>query len=360
MFILNSDITVEGVRDEKPFKFRWSGVNEVRVKRSLHDFSDSCVIKLPSISRVYRKNGGADNGKGVTADLFRAGDGVRVLLGYNGDMRVEFEGFIKTMGLGMPLVIECEGYVRQLRLNIHLDGHLDSVTAKELLLMAVGKMDIKKKKIAEPLTDIDVVCPIDMEMADLKFTNADGVSCLNKLKELSAGVLTIFFIDAKTLWCGLTYTPYTNNNDPFGLGDVKYRLGYNCIKDNGLRERVPVEEVQVMINSVLPTGQKIETKSQANYAKRKEKHVINNVTSQHTLTSFADEKQLQMNYTGYEGNINAFLQPFCGPGYQALIKDNRYPDKDGVYMVESTDVHFSVGGGRRNVEIGPMIGFRSR
>ncbi len=361
MFAFCTDITVERTRPDKSvYRFRFSGVNEVRVKRSLHDFTDTCIIRIPSIGRIYRKNGGADATLSAMANAFSEGDKLTVLLGYNGDVRMEFEGFLKLKGLGMPLELICEGYVRQMRLNIHINGPLESTTAKELLLMATGQMDIDKKKIASPLTDIKVVCNVDMSITDLQLINADGVAICNKIKELSLGTLAVFFIEPKVLWCGLTYTPYAAGNDPFDTGNVNYRLGYNCLKDNNLKVRVPVEEVQVLVNHVTATGQKVETKSQAEHAKRKEKHYLKNVPSKTTATSFANEKQYQANYSGYEGSLTGFLQPYCLPGYKANIADSRYPERNGVYMIDGVDVVFGMSGARRNVEIGPQIGFKTK
>ncbi len=351
MFILGSYIRIGN--------FTFTGVHDVKIKRSLQSINDTCTITIPSISRFFKRVGGESDGKQMTASEFKAGDQVLVCLGYNGDLRTEFAGFVRTLGLGMPLVIECEGYARQLRLNINLSGHLNSVTAKDLLLMAVGQLDIKKKKIA-PLTDIQVVCPADFTMVNLQLTNANGINIVDKIRQLSGRCLTIFFINPTTLWCGLTYTPYNNDSDPFGIGRVDYRLGYNCIKDNSLRERVPVEDVQVLINTVLPTGQKIETKSEAQYAARKPKLVLNNVPSATSLKDFAQELQLKANYSGYEGAVNGFLQPYCAPGYKANIMDTRYPEKDAIYMVESTTVTFGAKGAKRQVSIGPRLGFKTK
>ena len=148
------------------------------------------------------------------------------------------------------------------------------------------------------------------------------------------------------------------NTDPFGLGSVGYRLGYNVVKDNDLKERTTEgEPVQVILNGMLATGQKVTTASQTKHQGRKVKSLLNNIGDSATLQAIANEKQYQMNYAGYEGKINAFLQPYCAPGWKANIVDDRYPERNGVYMVEDTDVVFGQKGARIKVGIGPKIGF---
>lgn len=357
MFVLNSDITIG--------KFRFSGVKEVHVKKSLHSLGDSAVIRIPSRCRVMRKDGKTDPGIITTANLFKdeMKDGkpvsipVIIKLGYNGELRTEFEGFVFRRNAGMPLEIECEGYARQLRLNNNLSGFVKDSSAKELLEMACGIRDVKGKKLAQPKTDITVVCQDDVPMKNIKLIACNGMQIVDEVKKISQGTLAVFFISPKVLWCGFTYTPYVDKKDPFGNGRVKYRLGYNCIKDNGLKERIVTEPVQVIFGTTVASGQVVETASEATYAVKKDKTVFNNVQDRNWMLKMANEKQYKLNYTGYEGHLTGFLNPFAQPGYMATIVDATYPERTGDYMVESTEVRFGTSGARRTVEIGPLIGF---
>ena len=136
---------------------------------------------------------------------------------------------------------------------------------------------------------------------------------------------------------------------------MNLRLGYNVIKDNGLKERIVDDPVFVSINGVMATGEQLQTASEVKSEERKEKHVLNVVPDLATMKKFANERANQLNYPGYEGYINAFLQPFCLPGYSANIVDARYPERNGLYLIESTEVSFGVNGARRKIGIGPKI-----
>jgi hypothetical protein len=178
---------------------------------------------------------------------------------------------------------------------------------------------------------------------------------IDHLKRISEGAQAFFFLYPSTLWVGITYTPTIDGESVFGLPEVGYRIGYNCKRDNGLKERVPAERVQVIINGQMVSGDAARTKSKDDTAKRKVKYFMNNVPDAEVLKIFAQEKAHQMNYSGYEGFVEGFLQPFCLPGYTANIVDANYPERTGKYLIESTEVTFGVGGARRKVGIGPKL-----
>ncbi len=342
MFVPNSDITIGS--------FRFSGVNNLQIKRSMHSICDTATITLPARSKIIK---GLSSSPAIvsTGDLFQDGDPVTMLLGYNGDLREEFKGFVRRRNLGIPMVIECEGYVRVLRQDIDVTAFYKEAKMSDLL-------NLLTKDKSGKSTGISIVVKNDIPLHNIKLTHANGETIIQEIKKVTLGVINIFFINPTTLWAGLVYTPISEKKDPFVLGKVNLELGWNVVKDNSLKERVVEgEPVQVLIGSVMPTGAKVQTSSEAKYAKRKEQAYANNIREKAALQMMATEMQYQKNYTGYEGNITAFLQPYCLPGYTAFIKDSRYPEKDGDYIIESTEVQFGVRGARRKIEIGPLIGF---
>jgi hypothetical protein len=284
----------------------------------------------------------------VTTGLqFNEGDAVHINLGYNGDVNSEFTGFVKRVDMNMTLTVECEGFGRQLRLNCDFNEHYTNTSAAKLLALAVQD------------TDITVQCPVDFPIANILLQHANGAQICDYIKEASDHVLTIFFISPKVLWCGLTYNAYAAKNDIFALGTVNYRPGFNCIKDNSLKVRIPSEPVQIIMKGKLANGTFVSTASKNKAAANRVKTLMNHVPDSNTLGLFAQEKEYQHNYTGFEGKINGFLQPYATPGMKAYITDSRYPALTGTYLIEETDVTFGVRGARRVVTIGPQVGFAS-
>lgn len=345
-FVLDSEITITTAAGKV---FQFSGVNNVVIHRSIHTLNQSATLTLPSVC-VLMRNGQAVSERLSTAAQFGDGDAITILLGYNGDLKEEFRGFVKRRQKGMPLEVECEGYVRKLRLGVSITKNFNNkkTSAKELLELACKGTGIK------------VQCDVDIPLTGITLIKADGVRIVDYIKKACEGIVTIFFIEPDVLWCGLVYGAYataTGAGKVFGLPMVKYRPGLNCLDDNSLRERVPNEPVQVILQGKYATGEQVFTKSKANNAKSHMKSLNTHVPDAKVLTSIAQEKEYMNNYTGLEGKINGFLQPFALPGYDAQISHRLYPELEGIYVIEGTTVTFGVNGARRVCEIGPRVGF---
>jgi hypothetical protein len=341
MFVLSSDVTIGN--------FRFSGVNEVEIKRSLHSIADTAIIKIPSIARII-KNGKTTGGSIITGKQFSDGDPVTIKLGYNGNLQTEFSGFVKRRNLDMPLEVTCEGYSWLLRRN-NISQFWPSVTIKDLLKAAVSGIDGGYA--------INVICDVDFELSNVGINNGSGFDIVNDISKFTDGSLSCFFIQPDTLWCGLVNSPYANGNDVFNAGIVNYRLGYNVVKDNNLKERLTEDDpVEVTYSKRLSNGDKIlQTSDVIKTVARAHSKIRNHINDASTLKQLANEKAYQLNYSGYEGSISAFLQPFATPGCQAYITDDRYPERNGTYIIEGTEVHFGINGARRIVEIGLKTGF---
>ena len=343
MFVLNSDISIGG--------FRFKGVHDVRIEQSLNSVVNTAVITIPSIAKII-KNGNRSPQTVITGSKFNDGDPVSIDLGYNEELRMEFKGFVNKRDLGMPLRVSCEGYSWLLRRN-KVNISKQSVTIADYLKAAIAGIDTKYP--------INIQCTVDYTLNNVQ-VNGTGLDAINSLYKYTDGTISCFFIQPDILWCGLIYTAYANGNDILNNGEVKYRLGYNVLKDNSLKQRsVADDPVEVRYNKKLSAGTKLTQASDAfKKFSRTHSRILNQIREAAALKSLANEKAYKMNYTGYEGAVHTFLQPFCAPGWKAGIQDSRYPLQDGTYLVESVTTHFGVNGAKRIVEIGPQIGFANK
>lgn len=347
-FILNSDIKI-GIPGVNEFKF--SGVHEIIVRRSIHSYIDTAVIKLPSISKIKYKNKETTDTI-TTGEIWKDGDPVSISVGYDEGMREEFRGFIKRKNLTIPLEIECEGYSWLLRKN-NINGSWKTITVKKMLELAVSNLP----KVGNNTPAIKVVCDNNTELTNFYAFNYTGADIINSILQNTDNNLAIFFIEPDVLWCGLLYTPYQEGKKVLGLAQVKYRLGYNLVKENTLKERTPLDNpINVHYVKKKATGERISAATGIEKEIRKYKKFLNRIADSKQLKALATEKKLRENYTGYEGRIQGFLQPFALPGYTAYLVDDRYPKKNGIYFIESTEVIFGSKGARRIIEIGPKVG----
>lgn len=341
MFILSSDITIGN--------FRFSGVNSVQVKRSIYSIADTAIITLPSIAKTVL-NGKVNETGIVTGKQFSDGDPVTIKLGYNGDLQTEFKGFVKQRNLNMPLEVVCEGYSWLLRKNAG-QTFWKSITVKELLKAAVSKAGAAGK--------ITVRCEVDYELRNINTGAETAFDLINNISKYTDNSLTCFFIEPDVLWCGLVYTAAANGEDILEGGTVSYRLGYNVVKDNYLKERFTEDDpVQVRFSKKLANGDKgSQTSDVFKKINRTRNKILNHIKDAVVLKQLANEKAYKTNYSGYEGYLKAFLQPFAWPGFKAYVEDSRYPERNGTYLIEGTEVLFGIHGARRIVEVGPKIGF---
>jgi hypothetical protein len=340
MFVPQSDITIGS--------FRFSGVKSVVITRSIHSLIETATITIPSVSRIS-KNGKVSSQTVITGKQFSEGDPVTIKIGYNGDLRTEFTGFVKSIGLNMPLEVVCEGYGWLLKRNT-INKFYVNISLKDLLQDIVSGVD--------PTYTIAVQCNEDMTISNLA-VNGSGISAVNKLLLSADNNLSCFFISPGVLWCGLAYSAYAFGNDVFNKGSINCRLGYNIPKENSLDIRslsndpVTVSYYKKQSDGTILTGTSNDRKSNA----RQYSRTLNNIATEDALERLAVERAYKQNYSGYEGRITTFLQPFAEPGYQAYVTDDRYPERNGDYIVEDTQTIFGLHGARRHLTLGPQTGF---
>ena len=339
MFVLNSDITIG--------KFRFSGVHDVRITTGIHSIVSLAYIQLPAVSRII-KNGKAVDGSVVTADQFAEGDAVTVKLGYNGDLRTEFMGYVKYTDLNKPLTIICEGGSWLMRRNkINLSER--SVSVKQLLQKAVAG------------TGLNVVCDIDVLLNNLQL-NGTGVDMINAIHQYTDHSLTIFFSKPDTLYCGNLRTKASGNNDVLQLGKVQYRSGFNIFSNNNLKRRTTKDDPVAITYSKKEDSGNVLTATSAAFknAVRKHSKLLNQVKEATALKLLAEEKAYKYNYQGFEGSVQTFLVPYVQPGCLASLTDNTLKLKEQTYLAEAVTTHFGVHGARRTVDLGPLMGFANQ
>ncbi|MFS2189812.1 hypothetical protein ACCC92_24260 [Mucilaginibacter sp. Mucisp84] len=308
------------------------GVNNVAIKRSVKDMIDTAIIKIPGIGRVTGKDT-LPASSIETSKLFQEGDKVSILLGYNNDNRNEFQGFVRRVTPSIPVTIECEGYAWQLRRKRVLKSW-KSVTLKEFLKELVSDTDIKLSPFIP-----------DMSLTNLTVNHANALKTLEYIKDKLH--LAVYF-QFDTLYVGL--------EEGVPGSRVKYRLGYNTIRDDQLKYRL-ASDTKVLVRLVTGKGKKakralIEVGDKDGSLIEK---TITNVTSDADLKRIANDLLTQAKYTGYEGSITGFLQPYCQPCDTAGIIDRMYNERGGNYFAEGVEVDFGTNGAQRKVHIGRSL-----
>ena len=326
-FTLNSIITIG--------KYRFKGVHDVHIKKSIHSVNETCNIKIPTTARL-RRFGQLDLQSIEVAKVFAEGDKVTVELGYNGKYNVEFVGFVRRIDLTTPCIIECEGFVYQLRNKIQPKSFVNT----------------DYKEIVKYIIDgTDIVLSDDMKNQSLvvdKFTVKEDTAA-ETLMQLNKHLFNALIINfhGNVLYMGADYLQVKQT--------VKYKIGWNTIKDSDLRLREPGKyTVNIKLSGVLGDGSKnvVNVGDNSLNVQRKRSYSITDTASLKYLGELLLKKE---KYTGYEGKIVAFGIPFCEHGWRIELTDPKYKEREGVFLADSVEVRYGMSGFRRIVGIGIKI-----
>ena len=89
----------------------------IHIESSVQVLANNAKIELPREFRnAVDQVGKTINiaGKSIL-DFMKRGDAIKIELGYDGDLQTEFEGYITKIGAEMPLLLECEDEMFQLK-----------------------------------------------------------------------------------------------------------------------------------------------------------------------------------------------------------------------------------------------------
>jgi hypothetical protein len=323
MYVLTCHITI----GTATFK----AVNDVAVKRSTRTANATATIKVP-VTAVL-KQAGKEATKIETAQAIGVGDPVTIRLGYDGNLKTEFRGFVKRLNYTVPLEIECEDWYWKLR-SVNIKKSYAKTTVKELLndvLTGTGAS-------VHPNS-------IDLGLKNTVINNKTGAWVLEKLKS-DYGLTVYFDLDGK-LYAGKAYEVKGNT--------VKYKLRYNVITDDDLKfYKADDYKLKVEAKSYDRNGAKLEASVGADGGEAKTLWFYN-VADTAQLKTLAEQELKRYSFDGYRGKIETFLAPYAEPAMVAGLTDPLYNDRSGNYYIESTEVTFGTNGARRKVELGIKV-----
>ncbi len=332
MLVLNAQIQIGS--------YLFTSVHEVQISKSIFSLADYARIVLPASAGLQYNNqlGSPTVSLNSRAAICNEGDTVQIKLGYNNALQTEFTGFIKKLHYTKPLVIECEGYSWLLRNRNQLFTFSYTGCSLKTLLQQIA--DSFPQISVSPDTE-------DIEFGPLAVAGASAASVLEHLRSWG---FTLYFINGNTLYAGLQ--SYTGT-----LPQVNLQLGWNTLKEDALIYR-NVDETKI---SVALSYKDDEGKTQhALYSTngtgaQPKKYRLPFLIDEATRGRFVNAYARQYTYTGYEGALQTFLQPYAQHAFAANLSDPVFPELNGQYLIESMDLYFGQQGARRTLGIGSTL-----
>lgn len=298
----------------------FNNVNAVRIEKSIKQLSDKAKIIVPREFSSIMYNGSVDSfaRKNIT-DFIKVGDPVSISLGYDGDNQEEFSGFVSSIGADIPLEIECEDMMYQLKRS-KFTKSFASLKLLDLL------------KYIAPGYQYNVID--NVSLGKFIISNASAYKVLEDLRTsyglhsyFKKGVLTVgFMIDVK----------------PITLHQININRNVRAKEDNSLKY-IKKEDLQILFRGIA--------------INKKGKRLLYDFgdpngairTLHYTNKSFEELKNLtektykSLSFDGYRGKIPTWGLPRTQPGDGVEITDPNYPnsDRQGRYLIEAVTIDFN-------------------
>lgn len=300
---------VFAANDRRP-QFSIRRITECEITSGWGSLTDTARIVLPrNIRNLERK---------AVGNYFRRGDRVDIYMGYNGQLRHEFGGYLSKVKANIPIELNCEDMMYRLKqtpCNISL---------------APGKLLSFLQQVVPGDITIDAA---NVEIGAVKFTNVSVAKALEKLKD-DFGLYSYF--KGYTLVVGKTYLDDS--------AEVKLQFERNIKPDTDLEYQVADDlRLQVKATSLLKGGKKLEVTvgdedgetSTLTYA---------GITSEAELRKLANADLQRLKVDGYKGELSLWGIPAVAHGYMANLIDTRYPDRAGKYYIKAVTKSFGSNG----------------
>lgn len=283
-------------------------VNSVHIESSWKILTDTAEIILPK--KVKEFSGNRIN------QLFQAGDEVQIELGYDGNLYVEFIGYIASVSTGVPVVL-------------HLEDEMYKLKRKTV------KYSSPNAKLEELLKDIAPDYQIDayagVELGAVRYSNVTAAQVLEDIQK-KTGLYSYF--KNKTLRCGKVY------GDDAKAEPVKVNLERNAVSEELNSDSGKAKEIQVKVISINKGGKKLEATA------GKEGGTVNTltyvgITVEADLKKQAERDLKRLMQTKLSGGITLFGIPRVCHGMILELTSELTPEMDGSYYVEKVTKDFS-------------------
>lgn len=304
--------------------YRLGLLEAVKIHRSVDLLADTAEIVLPAMMM--------NKALEVEKQLKR-GDAVTIELGYDGQLREEFRGYLHEISVdGGSLTLRCEDGLFLFRKP--LPGmELKDISLKELLEHVVRAAGLETK----------VECSYEFRYGKFVINRSTGYDVLKKVQEETKANI---YLKGNVLHVHPAYEEV--------FGRVKYDFARNIEKDELVYKKADERKFEVEVEGLDKEGKSVKVVVGTTGGDRRSVKIYG-VTDPAQLRKRGEEELKYLMYDGYEGELTGWLVPYCDAGYVAEIRDAEYPQKDGSYYVTAVTTEFSENGGCRRVQVGRRV-----
>ncbi|MDB0602642.1 hypothetical protein PL373_16190 [Tenacibaculum maritimum] len=323
MLKLTSNIQLIG---SKTWEF--SAVHNCAIVEDTETLTDTCELELP---KNIKWEGYTSNN---SHPPIKRGDKVIVKLGYDGELKTRFVGYVRSIDAHTPVRIKCEDGMFLLKQTKLAPKSFKSATLEDVISYLIKGTGIEFKLIDKGI-----------KIGKYRIVKPTVSEELQELKEKY--LLSSYFRNIKgvsTLYVGLKY-PLDNRNK------IVFKHSKNIISEDLEYRRK--EDIRVKVEAV-SFGKK--HKKTTLELGDKDGDVIKiriDGLTEGELKKYANQALERYKISGFKGTFETFGSPEVSKGDMVEItaSDGNY----GTYLVEKVEISFGVNGYRQTITLGQAI-----
>ena len=319
MLALSHDITL----NDKTLR----NIHSVQIRKNMQWLSDRAVITLSALH------------EGIALEVEKnvpLKSPMSIALGYNGQNKIEFCGYVSRIdSQDDVLYIHGEDAMYGARKTLAEKSYA-RISLKEILEIIASESEfIHQLRIGEGLAAL-----ILRQFHWHK--NSSALALLKRLKNLTG---LLFYTRKNTLFASSHFQSDSETQNKTALFDFQKN-----VEQSRLNYRKG-ENLRIHTLNINPYNERKTIPKSS----EQQKHLVRYDADENTLKVLEREENEKWNYQGYQGNLLAWLVPYCTYGYQAKIADSQYGFKEGTYFIDAMDISFSKEGAKRRVGISKQL-----
>jgi hypothetical protein len=301
--------------------FEFDFLTELEIVSSWKTLTDTGTLKIPS--KIKR---GGESLVAGNNNLFKRGDRIEIELGYYPNSARSFTGFVSAILPGSPLVLQIED-----------DAYLfkqENVTT--------SYKDVTLKTLLTDLCPIDFVS-VDANLGAFRISNANFAQVLAELKK-TYGLVS--WVRGSVLYCGLAYFPETSTAHEL--------LFERDIIDSSL-EYMREDDVKIKVKAISIAGDNTKIEVEVGDPQGAQRTLTYYGLSESDLRDTAERELPKLKYEGYRGDFLTFGEPLINHGDTVILKNLKFPERDGEYLVDEVVKTQGMSGFRQRVTLGAKV-----
>lgn len=345
-------------------------IYDIIIERSIKNLADTAIIScgifhMNNLITYKESFESKEEPTNLVYKLYKRGQKIRIFLGYDGNLKTEFVGYIREVKtIDSTMTIECEDELFIFRGKNIPNKEFNEISLKKIARYVCDQINPK----------IKVVCDYDMGYEKFTIYKATGLDVLKQIQEDTGA--DIYFKSSLSDEIGKNNSEFNiiierqkdqfeKKPEPENL-ELHIRMPY--LKKENLNDKIDFSFQHNIESSSLEyvdtTDKKVKVKiTTSNRNGTTQEVEFGNTGGEefeykvNRISNAEMKKRAKLEFNrlmspGYTGSFTSWLIPFVEPNNSIGIYDNDFPEKHGIYNIESIKTEFSEQGGRRTISPG--------